>query len=195
MFGGQGTKRSFFVSSFLLFMPVNIEIKARCPNPEHVRAVLEAAGARRVGLDRQIDTYFEVERGRLKLRSGDIEKSLIYYERPDGDAPKKSEVLLHRCADPETLERVLRAVFKVKCVVDKRREIYYHGNVKLHVDDVESLGSFVEIEVIHDADETSNRAIDEDQMLAECNAWMARLGVNKDDLMRESYSDMIAARD
>ena len=67
-------------------MPVIIEIKAHCSDLDRVRNVLSDAGARRIGLDHQIDTYFEVPQGRMKLRQGTIENNLIYYSRPDGAA-------------------------------------------------------------------------------------------------------------
>ncbi len=170
-------------------MPVNIEIKARCADLESVRAVLAEYGARRVGLDRQVDTYFAVADGRLKLRRGNIEQNLIYYRRPDGNAPKKSEVFLSPCDDPDSLGALLREAFGVKCVVDKQREIYFHRNVKLHVDQVESLGSFVEIEVIEESD-----IVDEKEMRLECLRWMDRLGISADDLVAVSYSDMLIVK-
>ncbi len=170
-------------------MPVIIEIKARCSNLDKARAVLSGAGARRVGLDRQIDTYFEVARGRMKLRQGTIENNLIFYSRPDGPAPKKSEVMLAPADNPELLRMLLSQALGVRCVVDKKREIYFHGNVKLHVDEVAGLGSFIEIEVI---EESGN--IDESEMRATCEEWMRRLDVRPEDLIAHSYSDMLEAR-
>ena len=170
-------------------MPVNIEIKARCADPDSVRAVLAEMGARRVGLDHQVDTYFNVGDGRLKLRSGNIEKNLIFYRRPDGETPKKSDVYLYPCENPDSLALVLGEALGVRCVVDKRREIYFHDNVKLHVDEVSGLGSFVEIEVIEDSN-----LVDEDEMRTKCEQWMKRLGIVADDLIEDSYSDMLEDR-
>ena len=167
-------------------MPVNIEIKARCSDPDGARTVLFTAGARRIGLDHQIDTYYLVPHGRMKLRQGTIENNLIYYSRPDGTEPKKSEVILSPTTDPESLRSLLGHAIGVKCVVDKKREIYFHGNVKIHVDEVVGLGSFIEIEVI---EESSN--VDESSMLATCNAWMQRLDIRREDLLASSYSDML----
>ncbi|MFV1981754.1 MAG: CYTH domain-containing protein, partial [Rhodothermia bacterium] len=114
-------------------MPVIIEIKAR-----------------RIGLDHQIDTYFEIPEGRMKLRQGTIENNLIFYLRPDGAAPKKSEVMLAPTGNSELLRTLLSNAIGIRCVVDKKREIYFHGNVKFHVDEVAGLGSFIEIEVIEE---------------------------------------------
>jgi len=171
-------------------MPVLIEIKARCPDPERVRSVLASAGARRVGLDHQVDTYYGVERGRLKLRRGNIENNLIYYQRADGKRPKRSDVSLYPSSDPDQLHDLLSQAFGVWRTVDKKREIYFHENVKLHVDEVEHLGAFVEIEVIEDSDDA-----DEEHMRAICRDWMLRLGVREQDLVATSYSDLIGDED
>jgi adenylate cyclase class 2 len=169
-------------------MPINIEIKAHCSDLDKVRAILADAGARRVGLDHQIDTYFTVPAGRMKLRQGTIENNLIFYSRQDGLAPKTSEVLLSPTSDGESLRILLSKGLGVLCVVDKRREIYFHGNVKLHVDEVEGLGGFVEIEVIEESDD-----IDVPEMQALCESWMLRLGIVPEHLIANSYSDMLGA--
>ncbi|MGD8415154.1 MAG: adenylate cyclase, partial [Candidatus Latescibacterota bacterium] len=91
-------------------------------------------GARRVGLDQQIDTYFNVPAGRLKLRQGTIENNLILYHRPDVASPKRSDVRLYPTPDSEALRELLAEALGVRCVVDKRREIFFDGEVKLHVD-------------------------------------------------------------
>ncbi len=75
---------------------LNIEIKARCSDPKTIERYLLAQGADFRGEDHQIDTYFQSQNGRLKLREGHIEHSLIYYERPDQKGPKPSEVILIR---------------------------------------------------------------------------------------------------
>ena len=75
---------------------INVEIKARCADPEQVRAVLRQRNASFAGLDRQVDTYFRAPQGRLKLREGNIENALIYYHRPNQAGPKTSDVLLHQ---------------------------------------------------------------------------------------------------
>ena len=74
---------------------LNVEIKARRSDAERVRAILRELGADYRGTDRQTDTYFEAATGRLKLREGDIENSLIYYERADEAGPKQSKVSLY----------------------------------------------------------------------------------------------------
>lgn len=167
-------------------MPLNIEFKARCEAPDRVRDVLRKKNARLAGIDNQTDTYFDVPSGRLKLRDGNVERNLIFYRRADSEAPKSSHVLLAPCPEPESLRHVLSAALGVRCVVEKRREIYFHENTKIHIDEVPDLGSFVEVEVIADHDKA-----DVEAMHVTCAEWMRLLGVNESDLISASYSDML----
>ncbi|MCI5058575.1 MAG: adenylate cyclase, partial [Flavobacteriales bacterium] len=68
----------------------NVEIKARCKNPDEIRSILRSLNATFIGKDHQVDTYYECSTGRLKLREGNIENALIYYNRPDDPNPKLS---------------------------------------------------------------------------------------------------------
>ena len=164
---------------------INVEIKARCANPERVRAVLRERNARFAGLDHQVDTYFRVPQGRLKLREGNIENSLIFYRRPNQGGPKTSDVLLHKTAPGLGLKEILAAALGVTVVVDKNREIFYIENVKVHIDDVEQLGSFIEIEAAGDQN------ADHETLLAQCRAWMQAFEVREGDLVDRSYSDLL----
>ena len=167
-------------------MPLNFEFKARCPEPDRVRDVLRRMNAEPAGIDQQTDTYFNVSSGRLKLRAGSVEQNLIYYNRGDSASPKRSEVWLAPCPEPGPLLDVLSNALGVWVVVEKRREIYFLGGTKIHLDDVPGLGSFVEVEVIADS-----ATADSKKMRAECDDWMHRLGVQEEDLVSASYSDMI----
>lgn len=165
---------------------LNVEIKARCDDHDAARAVLALLGSRQVGVDHQVDTYFRVPEGRLKLREGSIENSLIHYHRPDQSGPKTSDVLLYRVHPDPALKEVLSRALGVLVVVDKRREIHFVDNVKIHLDEVQGLGTFLEIEAI-DAD--GSRTADELQ--EQCEAFMTHLAVGEEDLLRVSYSDML----
>ena len=168
-------------------MHLNVEIKARCTDPDRIRAILRKEGARKEGLDHQIDTYFESPNGRLKLRQGTIENSLIHYRRPDLTGPKKSEVALHPTQpDADTLKEVLTRALGVLTVVDKQREIYFIDNVKFHIDTVEQLGSFVEIEAI---DEDGTLGVD--YLHDQCTHYIELFELAEGDLLDRSYSDMM----
>jgi predicted adenylyl cyclase CyaB len=164
---------------------INVEIKARCPNPGQVRAVLRQRNARFAGLDHQVDTYFRVRQGRLKLREGNIENALIYYRRPNQAGPKTSDVLLHQTTRGSGLKEILAAALGVLVVVDKQREIYHLENVKIHLDRVEGMGEFVEIEAA--GDEHADRGA----LLAQCQELMTAFGIRDEDLVSESYSDLL----
>ena len=165
---------------------LNVEIKARCADHSVVRSALASMSSRLVGTDHQEDTYFRVPVGRLKLREGSIENSLIHYVRPDQSGPKTSDVLLYRVAPDPALKAVLERALGVLVVVDKQREIHFVDNVKIHLDTVEGLGTFLEIEAI-DADGTRTKA----QLQQQCEAFMDAFGVQEADLMEISYSDML----
>ncbi len=185
---------------------VNIEIKARCADPAQARATLLRLRARLVGPDYQSDTYFQVPTGRLKLREGQIENNLIFYQRPDQKGPKRSDVFLYGTRPGGDLKALLTAALGQLVTVEKRREIYFveisditvpgdptaqeraraRENVKVHLDTVAGLGSFIEIEAI-DLDDTLGPALLE----AQCSWLMARLQIKPDDLEPASYSDLL----
>ncbi len=163
-----------------------VEIKARCRDHEPIRQLLEKRKARFVGIDHQVDTYFKAKTGRMKLREGKIENSLIHYERPNQAGPKHSAVNLFRTvADPQ-LKTVLCAGLEVLTVVDKQRAIYFINNVKFHLDEVKTLGRFIEIEAI---DETNSISLD--SLQAQCQHYLDLFGVESSDLVQCSYSDLL----
>jgi len=165
---------------------LNVEIKAKCQDPEKIHAILKNEHADYKGEDHQIDTYFDCPKGRLKLREGNIENTLIFYERNNQAGPKDSLVKLDHLQPGHNLKSILEQAYGKKCVVDKKRHIYFINNVKFHVDEVQGLGSFVEIEAI-DSDNSIGQAKLEDQ----CRHFMGLFGVKEDDLIDCSYSDMI----
>jgi adenylate cyclase class 2 len=165
---------------------LNVEIKARTSRKAEIKAYLEAQGADFKGIDHQEDTYFQVPEGRLKLREGNIENSLIFYRRTDQKGPKDSHVSLYHPLPDPALKAVLSEALGVKKVVKKSRAIYFIDNVKFHLDEVEGLGQFVEIEAI-DLDGNIGR----ETLLEQCEAYLKAFGIGQDDLMEQSYSDMV----
>src|SRR3954468_7923900 len=114
-------------------MPLlNVEIKARYNDPSFMRRYLLEHGADFRGIDSQTDTYFNVQAGRLKLRQGNIENNLIYYQRDNQAGPKNSHFQLAAIADPQSIKELLTASLGIKVVVQKKREIYFIDNVKFH---------------------------------------------------------------
>jgi len=165
---------------------INVEIKARCGDQEKIRKILRERDANFKGTDHQIDTYFNVSNGRLKLREGNIENFLIYYERENIAGPKQSNVTLYATAPRSSLKRILEKVLGVSVVVDKMREIFFIENVKFHLDRVQGLGTFVEIEAI-DRDGT----IGKEKLSEQCNNYLELFKIKTKDLLRESYGDLL----
>lgn len=165
----------------------NAEIKCRSTQLDYVRQVLLAQNAQYRGTDHQIDTYFNVPNGRLKLREGNIENSLIFYHRPNTTDTKISEVQLYQVTPPtQALKATLSAALGVLAVVDKQREIYFIAHTKFHLDTVANLGTFVEIEVIDNGAKQSIALLVE-----QCNNYIQLLGLAAKDMIAVSYSDLI----
>lgn len=165
----------------------NVEIKARCKNAASIRQYLQSQSAFFKGVDTQIDTYFQVNNGRLKLRQGNIENNLIFYQRENKSGPKLSEVnLLEVKENSEQLKQILTKANGVKVVVKKKREIYFIDNVKFHIDEVDGLGSFVEIEAI---DQDGNLGLE--KITQQCDYYLQQFEITEADLLTHSYSDLL----
>ena len=166
----------------------NVELKARCDRPDETRRILIQAGAVSHGIDRQTDTYFVAPRGRLKVREGTIENALIAYERPDQPGAKPCDVTMTELSPAEAagMREILEKVLPVKVRVVKQREILFLGTIKFHLDRVEGLGSFVEIEA-----QSRGGAPDRATLQAQAAEWQVRLGLAADSLEPRSYSDLL----
>lgn len=167
-----------------------VEIKARTTRTAEQRALLLARNAEFKGLDHQVDHYFHVPNGRLKLRHGNVEKSLIFYQRNNQAGPKDSSVSLTVLDGESTAQNLARTLDKALGTwvkVDKQREIYFIENVKFHLDTVAGLGTFLEIEAIGDS------LAEHAGLLQQCEAYIDYLGVEQADLVENSYSDLLAA--
>jgi homotetrameric cytidine deaminase len=125
----------------------NIELKALDPDPARSLAVCRDLGAEDKGVLRQRDTYFRARSGRLKLREQEPGGAvLIQYDRPDAAQARESRYRLTRVEDPDDLRASLDAALGTLVVVDKERHLFLWDGVRIHLDSVEGLGSFVELE-------------------------------------------------
>ncbi len=165
---------------------INIEIKARSKKHDKIRAMLMSRKADYRGTDHQIDTYFNVPIGRLKLREGNIENFLIQYDREDKEGPKQSNVVLYKSTPGSSLKSILTNSLGVLVKKKKKREIYFLDNVKFHLDVVKDLGTFVEIEAID-----KNPSIGREKLLEQCNQYMRLFDIAQQDLISVSYSDLL----
>ena len=168
-------------------MPIkNVEIKARCSDHSQIRNILKNNNAEFKGLDHQIDTYFAAKEGRLKLREGNVENSLIYYLRENNSGPKESNIKLFKIEPGSSLKSLLISALDILVEVKKAREIYFIDNVKFHLDDVVELGMFVEIEAID-----KDGSIGLEKLNEQCNYYIKLFRIQSSDLISNSYSDML----
>jgi predicted adenylyl cyclase CyaB len=167
-------------------MPSNIEIKAHVRAFDEIRCRAEQLSDTPVEVIPQVDTFFNTAQGRLKLRVLSEDKGqLIYYIRPDQDGPKRSDYHLSLTSDPENLRRVLELAYGIRGVVRKTRYLYLVGQTRVHLDDVEGLGQFMELEVVM----REGQSDAEGQVIAE--GLMAALGVERSDLLEGAYMDLL----
>ena len=163
----------------------NLEFKARLADAPAMLAQARRLGADLWGDLRQTDTYFAVVRGRLKLReTAGFPAELIYYERDEVGETRPSDYTVVAFKDAGDLREALSRALGVVAVVRKRRTLLLLDTTRIHLDNVEGLGSFIEIEV---------PVSGEGQSAAErLTALIASLGLTWDDCIRQSYADMVA---
>ncbi len=161
----------------------NLEYKTRCDDPKAAMAKARGLGFDLWGDLRQTDTYFKVASGRLKLRETvGFQGELIFYQRDEDGANRASDYEVATTPEPATLRRVLGDALGVLAVVKKRRTLLVLDGTRVHIDNVETLGAFLEIEVPVKDDE----AVAEQRM-----AWLlGELGLDWDDCIRASYLDL-----
>jgi predicted adenylyl cyclase CyaB len=166
----------------------NFEFKAKVNEIESYELRLGTLNPIFKGLDHQIDTYFNSKIGRLKLREGNIENSLINYDRENIQGAKESHIILYQHAPSKALKEILTRQLGIKVVVDKKRKIYFIENVKFHFDVVENLGTFIEVEAIDSKDEFTI-----EHLKKQCDDYFAFFELKQDNLVDNSYSDLLLA--
>jgi predicted adenylyl cyclase CyaB len=165
----------------------NVEIKARCADLAAARERTVRLATRHLGLDRQVDTYFRTGQGRLKLRESSLSGAqLVPYLRPDERGPKRADYRVIPVADPTGVKALLGEILGLHRVVAKEREIFLYENVRIHLDRVEALGCFVELEAVFDG-----RPEAEPEQRRKLAFLMEQLGVADEDLVGESYEQLV----
>jgi homotetrameric cytidine deaminase len=164
----------------------NIEIKARDRDPARTLELALELGAADEGDLQQRDTYFDRARSRLKLREQEPgEDELIEYRRADEAGARASSYRRVRATSAPELREALDAALGTLVVVTKRRRLLLRDNVRIHLDEVEGLGSFIELEAV--AGPGSDLAAEQTQVAD----LRARLEIGDDALVGESYSDLL----
>ena len=166
-------------------MYADITIKARCYEPAEVESILLQHNADYKGLDVQTDTFYDVDYGKLKLRQGTLENVLIHYNRVATEGVKQTEVLMYlKNPGSATIDAVCGNL-KVVSELRKLRKIYFIENVKFHIDQVEGMGNFVEIEAI-DLD----GSLGIETLKQQCSFYKELLQIEDEDLVHDSYIDL-----
>ena len=170
-------------------MATNIEIKARLHDPDRLRGLVEKLCDAPGEVLFQEDTFFHAPRGRLKLRTLAPDRGqLIYYEREDDSGPKPSNYDIYPTSAPDSLKTVLSAGLGVRGVVRKRRLVYLAGNTRIHLDEVEGLGSFLELEVVLSPGESLEAGV------ATATELVTKLGIPESDLIQTAYIDLLESK-
>jgi adenylate cyclase class 2 len=164
----------------------NLEVKARYPNLAAAKRYTRQLGAREAGTSRDVDTYFRIPEGRLKLRQseGATHGTLIFYRRPDAPVSRLSEYHLSRVDEVPSLRSLLEAAFGVLVTVSKNRQLFLYGATRIHLDDVAELGSFIELETV---------LLGQDAVQAEAEHELVKRALRLDEqqAVSGSYSDLL----
>jgi len=167
-------------------MPRNVEIKARVKNPDRLFELSCELTQSSGQVIEQRDTFFVVPEGRLKRRDfGNGRGELIRYLRPDAKGPKTSDYGIFPTDDPQGLGEVLAGALHLLGVVQKKRTLFLAGRTRIHLDEVQDLGCFMELEVV---------LKDGDNLIegeSEARRLMEHLGINPADLVEGSYLDLL----
>ena len=165
-------------------MPRNLEIKARIDNVKLAQTIAQSINATYAGVLHQVDTYFIVQQGRLKLREIiDSHSELIYYLREETSVQRKSDYEIHPVHNGLSLKRILEHSLGIAATVQKTRTLFLYGDARIHIDEVKELGSFLEFEVpVLDSHSAAEQTM---QFLIE------KFNIQKTDFLHHSYLDMM----
>ncbi|MHA1188686.1 MAG: class IV adenylate cyclase [Candidatus Heimdallarchaeota archaeon] len=136
-------------------------------------------------MDEQTDVYFKTNVGRLKLRKGNIEGALVFYNRENIKGIKVSDYSLYKSKDPDSLERILRETLGILVEVVKTREMYFIDNVKFNIDIVQGLGKFIEIEAM------TNDKAEFDELKTVVQGYLDKFRIQPEAIQSHSYSDLL----
>ena len=163
----------------------NIEIKAKCKELKKIEDILSSIDTDFVNEVFQRDTYFKVPLGMLKLRESDDEgNSLIWYKRRRKSSPKFSEYYICQTEHHKEIKKLLEEALGIKIIIEKFRKIYLYENVRIHLDKVKKLGSFIELEAVISEKDNEKKSRKNINLLIE------KLNIKKEELIKSSYSEM-----
>jgi len=167
-------------------MGLNIEIKARCTDHVAIEKVIQKMNIPFEGMQQQSDTFFNVPNGRLKLRESDTKGNfLIPYLRPDVKKPRKSDYVLLDVNDVDQSLNILEKMFGVRGIVEKTRKVFHYDNIRIHLDQVDDLGNFIELEGV-----IKNKK-QKEETLQKIDLLMEIFEIKDEDIVINAYIDML----
>ena len=167
-------------------MASNIEIKAKARNFSQQKDLACKLTDSPEELICQEDTFFKTLKGRLKLRMfSPSQGELIYYERDNISGPKQSNYSISKTYEPIKLKDMLSCALGVQGVVRKKRYVFIVGHTRIHLDDVDGLGYFIELEVVMQPNQTAK------ECLQTANEIMEKMQIREDDLIDVAYIDLL----
>jgi predicted adenylyl cyclase CyaB len=167
-------------------MPRNIEIKARVDDIEALKMAAAAIADQGPAELEQDDTFFRCDAGRLKLRVfADGMGELIFYRRANKQGPKESSYWLSPTTSPDSLRQALTLAYGELGRVKKHRTLYLAGRTRIHLDRVDRLGNYLELEVVLRTDEPADSGV------REATALMRRLNIGREQLIESAYIDLL----
>ena len=170
-------------------MERNVEIKARIESLDSILPVVAALAESAPSEIVQDDTFFSCPHGRLKLRVfSETDGELIFYQRPDIAGPKESSYIVSPTHSPGRLREALSLAFGQVGRVRKHRRVFLIGRTRIHLDRVEGLGEFLEIEVVLSQGEPVQAGV------AIARELLAKLGVSSRQLVNQAYVDLLERR-
>ncbi len=165
-------------------MPRNLEVKAKVEDVSLLEKIAIDIGAMFDNDFVQVDTYFGIPDGRLKMREfGDGKAELIFYRRGETSEKRWSNYEIVPVCEVGKLKNLLAKIFGLKVVVEKRRKVYLYKNARIHLDKVSGLGDFVEFEVIYKGDEKQAEELME--------FLIQGFGLKRENFVKVSYSDLL----
>lgn len=164
-------------------MPKNFEIKCRIRNLSAIKEILVSDRKYKYSFEKQRDIYYKVKSGRLKLRIINEKISdLIYYNRKEQNRERVSNFVISSTNNFKELNFIMTEQFEVMVIVNKKREIFVKDNIRIHLDTVNKLGKFLEIEIMFKDLKKAKKLMEELKDL---------LRLNPKDFIKSSYSDLL----
>jgi len=166
----------------------NIEIKAKYHDLDQAKSIAKKLMTDQLGELHQIDTYYKTENGRLKLReiNGKVAQLIPYYKEYT-QGPMKSCYSLLPVDNPVELKAILEKILGMLTIVDKKREVYLIGNIRVHLDRVKGLGNFIEFEAVYEENSPDAKSIEMEKV----EELMRTFSISEDSLLDKSYIDYL----